>query len=1056
MTAPTGRAAAPVAILHAIVPGRIRLRVPAIHRAPALARRLEEALAARSELRGVSASAVTGSVLVLADPALTPDAVAALVQRALADARHAPGDAPQRDPRTLWLATDAPRAATAPQALLGRLRALLADPTLPGAPPADLPAMPQWHALPIDALLGAIGGSEPQGLDDGAILERRRRHGPNVLPTRPPRSTVALLVEQLRSPPVLLLAGSSVFSVLTGGVGDAVVILAVVALNAGIGTATERRAERTIGALTSAPVPPALVRRDGRAVSVPAAELVPGDVLLLVRGSYVAADARLVDAESLTVDESLLTGESRPVRKDPDAEARPDAPIGERRNMVFRGTLVTGGSGEAIVVATGLGTEVGQVQALILRESAPRTPLQRQLDTLGGQLVVTATALAGVAVVIGLLRRMPLLELARTAVALGVAAVPEGLPTVATTTLASGLRALRREGVLVRTLGAVEAIGAVHVVCLDKTGTVTVNRMRVVATVLAAATGADGAEAPGLPGAGAAARAAGRDIGAVDPETAAVERALLEAVALCSEAEPPVRAGEPPHGSPTECALLEHAIGRGVDVAALRAAHPLRRVDQRAETRMYMVTRHDAPDGGHRVAVKGRPDAVLARCAWIAAPDGPRLLTPADRARLLRENERLAAEAYRVLAVAEHRLAASEPDGEAGLTWLGLVALDDPVRDGIPALVARLRAAGVRTVMITGDQSATALAVARRIGLAGGEPLVGLDATELDALDEPLLVGLAARAHVFSRVGPAHKLRIVRALQAGGLRVAMTGDGVNDGPALRGADVGIAIGRGGTDVAREVADVVLRDDHLPAILGAIARGRAIREDLRKSVRYIATTNASELLFTIASLAAGLGPPLSPKQLLWINLVTDVLPEIALATDPPDGDVLDRPPGDADAPLVARHEWGRVAGDAGVMTAATMASYLYGIRRHGPGLQASTLGFNTLVAAQLLHTLSARSETVSVFDVARLPPNELLPVALGGGFSLQALAELVGWVRALVGVARLPLPDLFVALASAGGGFLAIESLKVLRRPADVPRLAHRAPPALAVPAPEAA
>lgn len=1011
-----------ITVLHTAVAGRVRLRVAALHRAPSLATRLQQLLAANTDVRGASVSAVTGSVLILCDPALSPGEVAALVEEALRESQVAAGDAPV-DQRTLWLASDTDGAATATQALFGRVRALLADSSLPGAPP-DLtaPLSPPWHALPIDALLRETGGSAPQGLDDATVAERRRRFGPNVLPTRPPRSTGAMVLEQLRSPPVLLLAGSSVFAVLTGGFGDAVVILAVVALNAGIGTTTERRAERTISALTSAPVPPALVRRSGRVLTVPAADLVPGDVLLLTRGSYIAADARLLDAESLTVDESLLTGESRPVRKDPDADPRADAPIGERRNMLFRGTLVTGGSGTAVVVATGFATEVGQVQALILRESTPRTPLQRQLDTLGSQLVMTAATMAGIAVVIGLVRRTPLLELARTTIALGVAAVPEGLPTVATTTLASGLRALRKEGVLVRRLGAVEAIGAVHVVCLDKTGTVTLNRMRVVGAVLGAVETDGGV----------------RGCSGDDPAT---ERALLEVVSLCSEAQLAETADGSLEGSPTECALLEYASAQGVDVAAVRAAHPLRRIDQRAETRMYMVTRHGAPNGMHRVAVKGRPDAVLSRCTRIAAPGGSRPLDAADRARLLRENERLAAEAYRVLAVAEHWVAADEADGEAGLTWLGLIALDDPVRDGMHDLVAQLRAAGVRPVMITGDQSATAHAVARRIGLAGDDPLVGLDATELDALDDTLLIGLAARAHVFSRVSPAHKLRIVRAMQAGGQRVAMTGDGVNDGPALRGADVGIAIGRGGTDVAREVADVVLRDDHLPAILGAIARGRTIRDDLRKSVRYIATTNASELLFTIGSLAAGFGPPLSPTQLLWINLVTDVLPEIALATDPPDGDVLRRPPGDAEAPLIARHEWSRVAGDAGIMTAATMVSYLYGIRRYGPGLQASSLGFNTLVAAQLLHTLSARSDTVSVFDVARLPPNELLPYAVGGGFSLQALAELFGWVRGLIGVARLPLPDLAAALASAGGGFLAIETLKVLRRSDGPPRLA---------------
>jgi Ca2+-transporting ATPase len=992
-----------IEVVHDAVPGRLRCRVPGLYRNFGAPAALEGTLGGGG-VRDVRASALTGTVVVVFDAGLDRDQLLGRIARAARELAERPRVEGIDWLGRGWMAGRPPRGRSRPaRAVVHR--------------EAEGPA---WHLIGADEALGLLG-SGTLGLDAAEAAHRLARDGLNRLLERKQRSTAAMVRDQLRNGPVLLLLGSSILSVATGGLADALVITAVVALNAAIGVYTQGRAERVITALTRTRLPGATVIRGDRPDVIDAETVVGGDLLLLARGTYVAADARLLQADQLSVDESSLTGESMPVEKMAARLSRQDLPLGERVNMVYRGTVVTGGNGLAVVVATGERTEMGRVQELMQLEGQPLTPLQRQLDELGGQLARLGVAVSATVLALALMRRLPFFEVIRTTVALAVATIPEGLPTVATVTLAKGVRDMRRRGIVARQLDAIETMGGVQVLCLDKTGTITTNRM-IVAAVEASGRRLllepDGfrEEKPRVALAGAPAL-----------------RRLLEIGTLCNEAELiDTDAGVRLSGSATETAILDAAIRAGVDVRAVRLGNPLLATEQRAETRQFMATRHLDGAGDQLVAVKGRPDQVLARCASWMGPGGTSRLTDADRASIQAANEALAGQAYRVLGVAEGRMPPGAASWDHDLMWLGLIAITDPVRPGMADLVRRLRAAGIRTVMITGDQSATASAIARELDLAGGEELQIVDSTRLEAVDFAVLTSLAARVHVFSRVNPSHKLRIVRALQAGGQVVAMTGDGINDGPALKGADVGIALGRNGTSVAQEVADIVLTDDDLTALLAAVARGRNVRDDLEKSVHFIAATNLSEVLFMFGAVATGFGVPLNAKQLLWINLITDVFPELALAVEPPEGDVLARPPGDPWRPIVDGPLFGRLAGEATVLTGAAVGSYLYGVARYGAGPQASALGFNALTAAQLLHALSARSERHGIFSTGHLPENRWVSLALGGGFGIQLMAQVAAGMRGALGTTRLPVADLGLAMAAALASFFANEIIKEAR------------------------
>jgi Ca2+-transporting ATPase len=863
------------------------------------------------------------------------------------------------------------------------------------------------HAIPIERLLSDLGGAAAidieRGLSTVEAGARLSRDGPNEILDVTGRSTAEILLGQFKSVPVALLGGSAALALGTRAYADAGAIGAVLAVNATLGFVTERRAEETVSSLRKLGPRQTTVLRDGAALNIDARSVVVGDVLVLKPGEPVAADARVVQAHRLATNEAALTGESLPVRKEPAGALAADTPLSERRNMVYMGTVVSGGAGVAVVVATAEHAALGRIRQLAQGAEAPRTQLQQELDTLGKRLAIGAAMLCVGVFALGALRGRPLLPLLRTAVSLGVAAIPEGLPTVATSLLAAGVRSLRERQVYARRLDAIENLGAVDTVCFDKTGTLTQNRMSVASLTV------------------------GDQLIVLDEHQPApgLHEAWLRVAVLCNSVEHANGGSAAPwQGSSTEIALLEFAVTQGADASGMRRDHPPLSVRHRSEHHPYMVTLHESAARGLLVAVKGRPDEVMARSdTWF---DGRRTqaLTPALRRRLLKLNDEMATRGDRVLALAfrEH------PDhhfGEtAGLCWLGLVGLADPLRPDLPQMVARFRAAGIRPRMITGDQIGTAQAVAARIGLDGGQGMV--DAAQLP--ESAARIGdVAEQASGFARTSPAMKLEIVRALQQRGHVVAMTGDGINDGPALKTADVGVAMGVTGTDFAHAMSDLVLRDDHPAAMLQAIEQGRTAFVNIKKSVRYLVATNLSELAATTVAVAAGLPEPFDPLALLWTNIATDIWPAIALGLEPAEPGILERPPVSLRGGLLDRSEWGAVATDAGVMTLASLASFGYGLARYGAGPQARTLAFMTLTSSQLLYALSMRSSRP--LRRGGLQPNPMLGRAVGWSLAAQAGTVLVPFARRILRTAPIGPVDVIVIAATAALPLLTRELLK---------------------------
>ncbi|MDO9195693.1 cation-transporting P-type ATPase [Rhodoferax sp.] len=867
------------------------------------------------------------------------------------------------------------------------------------------------HSVPIDRLLADLAGDMPIDVERGlSVVEaqaRLTRDGPNEIRDITGRSTSEILLGQFKSVPVALLGGSAALALGTRAFADAGAIGAVLAANATLGFVTERRAEETVSSLRKLGPRQTTVLRDGAAVTIDAREVVVGDVLVLKPGEPVAADARVVDAHRLATNEAALTGESLPVRKESIAALPEDTPLGERRNMVFMGTVVSGGAGLAVVVATAEHAALGRIRQLAQGTEAPRTQLQQELDSLGKRLAIGAATLCVGVFALGALRGRPLLPLLRTAVSLGVAAIPEGLPTVATSLLAAGVRSLQQRQVFARRLDAIENLGAVDTVCFDKTGTLTQNRMSVASLTV------------------------GDELIVLEDQESppTLPDAWLRVAVLCNSVE---RANGDPagpwQGSSTEIALLEFAVEQGADAARLRRSHATVGVRHRSEHHPYMVTLHDSTERGLLVAVKGRPDEVLARCETWFNGQHTQPLKPSQRRRLLQLNDAMAVRGDRVLALAfrEH------PDrsfGEtAGLCWLGLAGLADPLRPDLPQMVQRFRAAGIRPLMITGDQLGTAQAVALRIGLNHGQPMV--DAAQLPE-SAALIADVAEHASGFARTSPAMKLEIVRALQQRGHVVAMTGDGINDGPALKTADVGVAMGVTGTDFAHAMSDLVLRDDHPAAMLQAIEQGRTAFVNIKKSVRYLVATNLSELAATTFAVAAGLPEPFDPLALLWTNIVTDIWPAIALGLEPAEPGIMEQPPVSLRGGLLERSEWGAVATDASTMTLASLASFGYGLARYGAGPQARTLAFMTLTSSQLLYALAMRSGRP--LRSGGLQPNPMLHRAVGWSLAAQAGTVLLPFARRVLRTTPIGPIDALVVATTAVLPLLARELLKERRR-----------------------
>jgi len=846
------------------------------------------------------------------------------------------------------------------------------------ADPAALPlSIAAPHARPGSEVARALG-SGPDGLGEEEARRRLERLGPNAGLEAPPLPLWRIVGDQLRSVVVYLLVAAGVAAFLLGDALDAAAIGVVLLINTLLGLVTELRAARAMEALLRLEAPSARVRRGGEKRSVPARELVPGDLLLLEAGDAVAADARLLAVTGLKLDEASLTGESASVDKAAEAVLPEPTPLPDRVDMVYRGTTVTAGSGEAVVTATGEATQVGRVGRLIMESEREKAPLERRLDTLGERLVWVTLCVVAVVTAIGLVQGAPLGEMLLAGVALGVAAVPEGLPVVATATLAVGMRRMAARNAVVRRLPAVEALGAATVVCTDKTGTLTAGEMT--ETVLWTPAREYEVTGRGYVPEGTF-RTGGR---AVDPLADPAARLALVVGALVNRAEV-VHSGDGTsiRGDPTEAALLVAARKAGLEPSELRARHPLVAELPFSSERRFMATFHQIAgrtDGpGIEVMVKGAPESVLEACDRWRDRERVRPLEARDRERFLAANSELARRGLRVLALAHgeapdlrRRSGAAgtsgdrpAPDGGPAepstgpLVFLGLVGLVDPPAPGVKETIARIRTAGLRTVMLTGDQRLTAEAVARDLDMLEGEQET-LDGRDLARLDDDALARRAPHVTVFSRIGPEDKYRIVEALRRGGDVVAMLGDGINDAAALRRADIGVAMGRRGTDVAKQAAGIVLRDDRFQTVAAAVEEGRVIFDNVRKFVFFLFSCNAAEVLVLLVAGLAGSPLPLLPLQILWLNLVTDTFPALALAFEPAEAGIMSRPPRDPDAGILSAHLMRSVGLYALLITGATLAAFFWDPSGGGMHAAAVTRAFLTLAVAQVLHVGNARS------------------------------------------------------------------------------------------------
>ncbi|WP_435072898.1 cation-translocating P-type ATPase [Halorubrum sp. HHNYT27] len=837
-----------------------------------------------------------------------------------------------------------------------------------------------WHDRPIDGVFEAVD-SDADGLSTDEAARRLAAAGVNEIASDEGRGALEILVAQFTSGLVLVLVGAAAVSVVVGHVVDAALIAVILLANGVFGFVQEYRAERSLEALRGLSAPSVTVYRDGTHREIDITDVVPGDVLVLTQGSAVPADARLIESSSLQIDEAPLTGESLPVEKSPDALGS-QTPLAERENMVYRGTTVTRGRGEAVVVETGMATEMGAIATELATAETRRTPLQRDLDRLGRWMGVGVLVLSVFVVPFLVFGGTTLLSAALTAISLAVAAIPEGLPAVITLTLALGVQRMADENALVRTLPAVESLGSVDVVCTDKTGTLTEGKMHVTHLWV-------------------------HDeviTGAFDPGDERVGT-LLRVGALCNDADDE-------RGEPTERALRQAAVDAGIDVDALRTDAPREDEIPFSSERKRMATVH--PD---RIRVKGAPEVVLERSTRVLTADGVEALDDATRRRIREQIKTFADDALRVLAFADKPIDEGG-DPEENLVFVGLQGLIDPARPEVADAIAETRLAGIDVKMITGDNRRTARAIGREVGI-DSDVLTG---SELDAMDDAELRGRVEDVDIYARATPGHKVRILRALQHGGRTVAMTGDGVNDAPALKNADVGIAMGVRGTDVAKQASDIVLLDDNYATIKNAIRRGRTILDNVWKFVAYLLSANLAEVLIVfVASLFGYLVLP--AVQLLWVNLLTDGLPALALGADPASGDVMRREPRDGTHGIIDRSMTTLMGGVALTTTAVLLAVMFLTL----DGAPAVTPYVMTMVFTGLVVFELAKLYVVRWSRGTPLLTNRWLAGAVLASFALH-LSVLYTPLNRYFGTVPLGSGDwrlLFASLAVALPGFLGV-------------------------------
>ena len=877
---------------------------------------------------------------------------------------------------------------------------------MPQTPPQKTPSnrfsVPPWHLLEPWQTSTWLKVDPEQGLSEADVLERRAIFGPNAIPEQRTRGPLRMFFGQFADFMIVVLMVAGLISGLLGDITDTIAIVVIVVLNAIIGFVQEYRAERAVAALRRLASASAQVLREGKLNTIPASELVPGDLVMLEAGNVVPADLRLLDVARLKVEEAALTGESQPVEKVDVLLRELDSPLGDRANMAYKGTVATYGRGAGIVIATGLNTELGKIAELLRQEKEAKTPLQQRLAQFGQRLALLVLAVCAIIFGVGLLRGEEPVLMLLTAISLAVAAIPEALPAVATVSLALGARRMVRKNALIRRLPAVETLGSVTFICSDKTGTLTQNRMRAEAFWVA-----------------------GQRLDALRPESAPrLARALL----LNNDARPDA-AGQL-IGDPTEIALYEVAVSAGLEPARLSQESP--RLDEIPfdSDRKRMTTLHLEADG-HVAYTKGAPESLLPCCVshWI---DGQALAL--DSAPVLAVAEQMAADGLRVLALA-FRVFDQRPTNfsaeviETELCFLGLAGLMDPPRPEAREAVALCQSAGITPVMITGDHPATARAIAMRLGIAEADSAV-LTGAELAAMSLEEFERQVEAVRLYARVAPEQKIKIVKALQDKGEFVAMTGDGVNDAPALRSANIGIAMGKIGTDVAREASHMVLLDDNFATIVSAVREGRRIFDNIRKFIKYTMTSNSAEIWTLFLAPFLGLPIPLLPIHILWINLVTDGLPGLALAVEPEERGIMGRPPRPPQESIFAGGMWQHILWIGLLMGGVSL--FAQGWAYHTGSAHWQSMVFTVLTLSQMGHVLAIRSERDSFFVQG---PFSNLPL-LGATLFTLALQMAVLYVPVLQPIFKteaLSLDELLLCLALSSVVFIAVEIEKWLRR-----------------------
>lgn len=820
-------------------------------------------------------------------------------------------------------------------------------------PPEAARETPVWHALDADAAM-ARQGSAPSGLPAAAAKDRLARFGPNRLPAPAARSPLQRLLLQFNSLLIYVLLGAALLSLLLGHAVDAAVILVVIVLNGVIGFIQEGRAEHALEAIRGMIDPTASVLRDGRRLTIPAVDIVPGDIVLLEAGDRVPGDMRLIRARSLRIDEAILTGESVAVEKGlvPVLEG---ATLGDRSSMAFSGTFVAAGQGAGVVVATGGDTELGRISGLLGAVENLKTPLVRQMDRFARQLTIVILAVSAAAFLFAwLVRGYSVADAFMAVVGLAVAAIPEGLPAIMTIALAIGVQRMASRNAIIRRLPAVETLGSVSVICSDKTGTLTRNEMAATSVVTA-----DGDLTVSGTGYGPAGSFKA-DRSDADPAEDVVLAALVRAAVLCNDAETrETEAGWIVDGDPMEGALVTLGAKAGVKAESIRQQLPRRDEIPFDARHRFMATLHHHDDGGAFILIKGAPERILEMCAFERHADGDSRLDPAVwRARA----EALAGKGQRVLGFATKAADAGKrdltfSDVEDGAVLLGFVGFIDPPRPEATEAIAECRAAGIRVVMITGDHAATAREIARQLGIS--ERPSTLTGNELQAMDDATLQAAIRQTSVFARTTPEDKLRLVKALQAEGLTVAMTGDGVNDAPALKRADVGVAMGRKGTEVAKEAAEMVLADDNFASIVAAVREGRTVYDNLIKVIRWTLPTNGGEALTILTAIAFGLALPITPVQILWINMVTAVALGLTLAFEPGEAGSMRRRPRPRDQPILTGDLIFRIVFVSSLMMIGAFGMFFWAEGRGLPIEEARTLVVNTLVVMEIFYLFSVR-------------------------------------------------------------------------------------------------